>query len=189
MKLRGRTATGARDQAGRYRAGGADPAELRSAGRTSEWNEPRRWRQRSCASAGTSAIHRYRAGRQLVGGASMKVEVSTGIEELKRQFSAASFTRARRRPGRRLSSSWNHVRLGPRYRPETTWMGFHIPAQYPYADIYPVFIGAECRARRRRCVCCAGNARPSTSKGGRPSRCQRRSGARKTACRRQPQRF
>jgi hypothetical protein len=35
------------------------------------------------------------------------------------------------------------VSLGARYRPETTWMGFHIPAQYPYADIYPVFIGAN----------------------------------------------
>jgi hypothetical protein len=35
------------------------------------------------------------------------------------------------------------VPLGPRFRPQSTWMGFHIPAQYPYADIYPVFIGAE----------------------------------------------
>jgi len=24
-------------------------------------------------------------------------------------------------------------------------MGFHIPSQYPYADIYPVFIGSEVR--------------------------------------------
>jgi hypothetical protein len=27
--------------------------------------------------------------------------------------------------------------------PTATWVGFQIPAQYPYADIYPVFIGAD----------------------------------------------
>jgi hypothetical protein len=36
------------------------------------------------------------------------------------------------------------IRLGTRYKPESTWVGFHIAPQYPYADIYPVFIGAEC---------------------------------------------
>jgi hypothetical protein len=35
------------------------------------------------------------------------------------------------------------VSLGPKFRPTSTWMGFQIPAQYPYADIYPVFIGAD----------------------------------------------
>jgi hypothetical protein len=33
--------------------------------------------------------------------------------------------------------------LGPKFRPESTWVGFHMPAQYQYADIYPVFIGAN----------------------------------------------
>lgn len=72
----------------------------------------------------------------------MKVEVSTAIEELKRQFNSAAFTvRDDGQGGAHVVME--PVSLGPRYRPEHTWVGFHIPAQYPYADIYPVFVGAE----------------------------------------------
>jgi hypothetical protein len=71
----------------------------------------------------------------------MKVEVSTGIEELKRQFSSASF-QVREDGQGGAYVVMDPIALGARFRPETTWMGFHIPAQYPYADIYPVFIGA-----------------------------------------------
>jgi len=38
------------------------------------------------------------------------------------------------------------VSLGHKYRPDSTWMGFDIPPQYPYADIYPVFIGVVSRS-------------------------------------------
>jgi hypothetical protein len=72
----------------------------------------------------------------------MKVEVSTGIEELKRQFSSSSFNIREDGQGGAYVVI-EPISLGARYRPETTWMGFHIPPQYPYADIYPVFIGAE----------------------------------------------
>jgi hypothetical protein len=72
----------------------------------------------------------------------MKVEVSTGIEELKRQFSSSSFNIREDGQGGAYVVI-EPISLGTRYRPETTWMGFHIPPQYPYADIYPVFIGAE----------------------------------------------
>ena len=72
----------------------------------------------------------------------MKVEVSSAIEELKRQFSASSFTVREDGQGGAYVVM-EPVSLGPRYRPETTWVGFQIPAQYPYADIYPVFIGSE----------------------------------------------
>jgi hypothetical protein len=72
----------------------------------------------------------------------VRVEVSEGIEELKRQFSAASFdVRDDGQGGARVVME--PIVLGPKYKPEATWVGFHIPAQYPYADIYPVFIGAE----------------------------------------------
>jgi len=72
----------------------------------------------------------------------VKVEVANGIEELKRQFNTSAFN---------VQDDGNGgahvfietVSLGPRYRPENTWMGFHIPPQYPYADIYPVFISAN----------------------------------------------
>lgn len=72
----------------------------------------------------------------------MKVEVSNGIEELKRQFNSASF--AVREDGQGGAYVvMEPITLGPKFRPATTWVGFQIPAQYPYADIYPVFIGAN----------------------------------------------
>lgn len=72
----------------------------------------------------------------------MKVEVAAGIEELKRQFSASSF--AVREDGQGGAYVViEPVTLGPKYRPEVTWVGFQIPAQYPYADIYPVFFGGN----------------------------------------------
>ena len=73
----------------------------------------------------------------------MKVEVSNGIEELKRQFTTSSFTVREDGQGGAYVVI-EPVSLGPRFKPENTWLGFQIPAQYPYADIYPVFIGAEC---------------------------------------------
>lgn len=72
----------------------------------------------------------------------MKVEVSAGIEELKKQFDTSSF--AVREDGQGGAYVvMEPVTLGPKYRPAATWVGFQIPAQYPYADIYPVFIGAD----------------------------------------------
>lgn len=74
----------------------------------------------------------------------MKIEVSTSIEELKRQFpSATSVIQEDGQGGAKVILE--PVAIGLRYSPSTTWVGFHIPAQYPYADIYPVFIGAEVR--------------------------------------------
>jgi hypothetical protein len=96
----------------------------------------------------------------------MKVEVSTGIEELKRQFSAATF--AVREDGQGGAYVViDPVTLGPKFRPETTWLGFHIPAQYPYADIYPVFIGGNiCRANG---VAFAAPVTPNHNFEGRPA--------------------
>lgn len=72
----------------------------------------------------------------------MKVEVSQAIEELKRQFATSSLiVREDGQGGAYVVME--PVTLGPKYRPETTWIGFQIPAQYPYADIYPVFIGGN----------------------------------------------
>lgn len=72
----------------------------------------------------------------------MNIEVSTSIEELKRQFSESSFTiRDDRQGGAYVLIE--PVSIGGRFQPNTTWIGFHITAQYPYADIYPVFIGSE----------------------------------------------
>lgn len=74
----------------------------------------------------------------------MKVEVSSGLDDLKRQFNAASF--AVREDGRGGAYVIiEPVELGERFVPPTTWIGFQIPSQYPYADIYPVFIGGNVR--------------------------------------------
>ncbi len=72
----------------------------------------------------------------------MKVEISAGIEELKRQFCASCFVVREDGQGGAYVVM-EPVTLGPRFKPTATWVGLHIPAQYPYADIYPVFIGAD----------------------------------------------
>lgn len=72
----------------------------------------------------------------------MRGDVSSGIEELKRQFEDSVVT-AREDGQGGAYVLIDPVTLGPSYTPPTTWIGFHIPAQYPYADIYPVFIGEE----------------------------------------------
>ncbi len=72
----------------------------------------------------------------------MKVEVSSAIEELKRQFSAASFT-VREDSYGGAYVIMEPLELGQKFRPVSTWIGFQIPAQYPYADVYPVFIGGD----------------------------------------------
>jgi hypothetical protein len=72
----------------------------------------------------------------------MKTEVVTGIDELKRQFAAATFSVREDGQGGAYVVM-EPVPIGDRYRPTETWLGFHIPAQYPYADIYPVFMGAD----------------------------------------------
>jgi hypothetical protein len=74
----------------------------------------------------------------------MKIEVSTAIEDLKHQFPGAAFTvREDGQGGARVLME--PVAIGPKYRPSDTWLGFQIPAQYPYADIYPVFLGNVAR--------------------------------------------
>jgi hypothetical protein len=72
----------------------------------------------------------------------MKVEVSQAIEELKRQFATSSLTVREDGQGGAYVVM-EPVALGLKYRPETTWIGFQIPAQYPYADIYPVFMSGN----------------------------------------------
>jgi hypothetical protein len=105
----------------------------------------------------------------------MKVEVSTGIEELKRQFSASSFT-VREDDQGGAYVVLEPVSLGSRYRPENTWVGFQIPAQYPYADIYPVFIAAG--ISRVDGVAFAAPVTPGHQFEGRPAiQVSRRSGA------------
>jgi len=72
----------------------------------------------------------------------MRPEVAGAIEELKRQFPNASVT-AKEDGAGGANVLMEPITLGANYQPVNTWMGFHISAQYPYADIYPVFVGAD----------------------------------------------
>lgn len=38
------------------------------------------------------------------------------------------------------------VRLGPKYIPDSTWLGFHVNAAYPMSDVYPHYLGVVVRA-------------------------------------------
>ena len=72
----------------------------------------------------------------------MRIEVARAIDEVKAQFPDSTVTVTDDgQGGARLIIE--PVSIGARYRPTVTWLGFHVPPQYPYADIYPVFIGAE----------------------------------------------
>ena len=72
----------------------------------------------------------------------MKVEVTKAVGELKKQFSSSNVMVTEDGHGG-AHVIIESVSFGPRYRPDHTWVGFQIPPQYPYADIYPVFVGAE----------------------------------------------
>jgi hypothetical protein len=74
----------------------------------------------------------------------MKSEVSKAIEEIKRQFCAVELSVREDGQGGAYVVL-QPVELGPRYAPATTWLGFQIPAQYPYADVYPVFMDGAVR--------------------------------------------
>jgi hypothetical protein len=80
----------------------------------------------------------------------MKVEVSAGIEDLKKQFPFAT-VKVRDDGQGGAYVVIEPVELGDRFLPAQSWVGFQIPAQYPYADIYPVFIGGDVRRADGKC--------------------------------------
>lgn len=72
----------------------------------------------------------------------MNQDVSQAIAELKRAFPDTEIEVIDDGEGG-ARFVLNTVKIGERYEPRSTWIGAHIPALYPYADIYPVFMGAE----------------------------------------------
>lgn len=75
----------------------------------------------------------------------MKPEVSTAIEELTRQFGPSVTVSEDGQGGAYVFVE--SVPLGDRFTPGSTWLGFQIPPQYPYADIYPVFMDKEIKRK------------------------------------------
>lgn len=74
----------------------------------------------------------------------MKQDVANAIEELKKAFPSSVVTISEDGQGGAYVFV-ESVDLGERFDPSTTWMGGHITALYPYADIYPLFIDANVR--------------------------------------------
>ena len=74
----------------------------------------------------------------------MKQEVANAIEELERAFPSSDVCSQEDGDGGAYVIV-EDVALGARYHPPSTWLGGHIPALYPYADIYPLFIAANVR--------------------------------------------
>lgn len=74
----------------------------------------------------------------------MKQEVANAIEELRRAFSSSEVVHTDDGSGGAYVFV-EEVSIGDQYRPSSTWIGGHITALYPYADIYPVFIGDDVR--------------------------------------------
>ena len=74
----------------------------------------------------------------------MKQPVAHAIEELKRAF-PSSIVRSREDGQGGAYVIVEDVSIGSRYRPSSTWLGGHISALYPYADIYPLFIAEDVR--------------------------------------------
>jgi hypothetical protein len=72
----------------------------------------------------------------------MKNDVSNAIAELQRQFSDSPVSVVDDGQGGAYIFI-EAVQLSPRFNPRASWVGFHIPAQYPYADVYPVFIAGN----------------------------------------------
>ena len=74
----------------------------------------------------------------------MKQPVATAIEELKRAFPSSAVCSGEDGSGGAYVVV-EDVAIGDRYRPSSTWVGGHITALYPYADIYPLFMGDNVR--------------------------------------------
>jgi hypothetical protein len=72
----------------------------------------------------------------------MRSEVVAAIDDLKRQFPSATVI-VREDSAGGAYVLMEKVSIGSRYTPSETWLGFHIPSQFPYADIYPVFMSTE----------------------------------------------
>ena len=74
----------------------------------------------------------------------MKQDVANAVEELKRAFPSSDVCSREDGDGGAYITVENVV-IGSQYEPSSTWLGGHITALYPYADIYPLFMADNVR--------------------------------------------
>ena len=79
----------------------------------------------------------------------VRVEVDEAIRELQRAFPDSIVSVFEDGMGG-ANVVVESVSIGTRYEPAHTWLGGHISAQYPYADIYPVFMDSGVRRQDGR---------------------------------------
>lgn len=72
----------------------------------------------------------------------MNQDVAEAVEELRKAFAPSEVTVTEDQQGGAYVVV-ESVEIGARYNPSVTWLGAHIPALYPSADIYPVFTAAD----------------------------------------------
>lgn len=69
----------------------------------------------------------------------MKPDVEQAVEELRSCFRDAEVVAHAQDDGGAIVTIGG-IDLGPKYIPQRTWIKFAISFQYPYADIYPLFV-------------------------------------------------
>ena len=71
----------------------------------------------------------------------MNTATTEALEEIAATFPDAAVTTAEDANGTWVTI--DTVDLGPRWMPNITQLTFHIATTYPYADVYPHFLGAD----------------------------------------------
>ena len=75
----------------------------------------------------------------------MTPTVAAALEGLKKAFPNASVTVLREDGNGGAFVAVDGVDLGTKFSPARTWFGAQLPSSLPYADIYPLFMGADVR--------------------------------------------
>ena len=71
----------------------------------------------------------------------MNPEVAAAIDEIKTSFPEATIEV--KEEGDAVVVLLDPINLGEPYAQTTTWIGFRITFQYPYADVYPHFVRGD----------------------------------------------
>lgn len=72
----------------------------------------------------------------------MNAQVALALEEIRTRFSPAEFVvEPDDQGGARVR--FGPVALGPAFAQNDTWLAGHLPAQIPYADVYPIFVRGD----------------------------------------------
>lgn len=73
----------------------------------------------------------------------MTPTVAAALDGLKKAFPNATVTVLRDDGNGGAFVAVDGVELGPKFSPVKTWFGAQLPSNLPYADIYPLFMGAD----------------------------------------------